>query len=40
MNPQAIPPLLLAAITMYVGGTQLLFCRRHMRRRHHLLFAV
>ena len=40
MNLQSIPVLLVAAITLYVGWAQLLFCRRHMRRRHHFLFAL
>jgi len=40
MNAQSIPVLLIAAITLYVGWSQLLFCRRHVRRRHHFLFAL
>lgn len=40
MNLQSIPVLFAAAITLYVGWSQLLFCRRHVRRRHHFLFAL
>ena len=37
---QALPAVVLAGITLYVGLSHLILCRRHMRRRHHFLFAL
>lgn len=40
MNLQSIPALVMGGITVYAGGAHLLLCLRHVRRRHHFLFAL
>lgn len=40
MNLHTIAALIMASITIYVGASHLLLCRKHIWRRHHFLFSL
>ena len=40
MNLHTIAALIMASITLYVGASHLLLCRKHIWRRHHFLFSL